>query len=513
MPRPKVQWDTVAAVISYDAQIATSGITTVLDSLRVWREEGAEDVDGQAAALSQAHRPRPRRRPAAHRAFPAFALRGADAESGRRCRRTDRPAGRAPDVADGPHAGPAPVPRSAEAARILPRQERRHERRRAGCAICTAHRKPCQSCRRRIIRGWSTLAGVHGTPLASHDDTTAEHVEQAVLDRVAIAEFPTTVGAAAALHAAGVKVMMGAPNLIRGGSHSGNVATADLARAGMLDLMSSDYVPSSLLIAALRLPEAAPNYDLPAAIRTVSKTPADAVGLTDRGEIAVGKRADLIRVHQRRRCRRRAQRLERRQAGRMTARRHRRQRRADRARTLVAGGGPERRRQGHRDRRRQGSSARKDADDRVSAPGRDPRRDRGRRSRQPRTMPGFRTRAAHGAFAFWWQAHGLTTASRRSVEDDIRAGRTVICNVSRGVVEDAAGALSPCDVRPDHRARRSLAARLAGRSRASDGSLEDRIKRNAMYADFSADIVIDNSGALEEAVNALMSALRDNGAR
>jgi alpha-D-ribose 1-methylphosphonate 5-triphosphate diphosphatase len=91
--------------------------------------------------------------------------------------------------------------------------------------------------------------------------------------------------------------MMGAPNLIRGGSHSGNVATVDLARAGMLDLMSSDYVPSSLLIAALRLPEAAPNYDLAAAVRTVSKTPAEAVGLIDRGEIAAGKRADLIRVH------------------------------------------------------------------------------------------------------------------------------------------------------------------------------------------------------------------------
>jgi alpha-D-ribose 1-methylphosphonate 5-triphosphate diphosphatase len=54
MPRPKVHWDAVAAVISYDAQIATSGITTVLDSLRVWREEGAKEVDGQAGELSQA---------------------------------------------------------------------------------------------------------------------------------------------------------------------------------------------------------------------------------------------------------------------------------------------------------------------------------------------------------------------------------------------------------------------------------------------------------------------------
>ncbi|MDO8877590.1 MAG: amidohydrolase family protein, partial [Pseudolabrys sp.] len=84
----------------------------------------------------------------------------------------------------------------------------------------------------------------------------------------------------------------------RGGSHSGNVATAELARAGMLDLMSSDYVPSSLLIAALRLPAESNKYDLPSAVRTVSKTPAEAVGFSDRGEIAAGKRADLIRVHQ-----------------------------------------------------------------------------------------------------------------------------------------------------------------------------------------------------------------------
>ena len=95
---------------------------------------------------------------------------------------------------------------------------------------------------------------------------------------------------------AGVRVLMGAPNLVRGGSHSGNVATAELARAGVLDVLSSDYVPASLLMAALRLPDAASGISLPAAVRTVTKTAAEAVGLGDRGEIAVGKRADLVRV-------------------------------------------------------------------------------------------------------------------------------------------------------------------------------------------------------------------------
>jgi alpha-D-ribose 1-methylphosphonate 5-triphosphate diphosphatase len=140
------------------------------------------------------------------------------------------------------------------------------------------------------------LAKSHDVPLASHDDTTLEHVRQAVVDEVAIAEFPTTIEAAAALHESGIRVLMGAPNLVRGVSHAGNVATAELAAAGLLDVMSSDYMPASLLTAALRLPRVVPGIDLAAAIRTVTKTPAAAVGLDDRGEIAPGKRADLIQV-------------------------------------------------------------------------------------------------------------------------------------------------------------------------------------------------------------------------
>src|SRR5262249_13352866 len=140
------------------------------------------------------------------------------------------------------------------------------------------------------------LAKAHAVPLASHDDTTLEHVRQAVVDEVAIAEFPPTIEAAAALHEAGVRVLMGAPNLVRGALHAGNVATAELAAAGLLDVMSSDYMPASLLAATLRLPRVVPGISLAAAVRTVTKTPAEAVGLDDRGELAPGKRADLIQV-------------------------------------------------------------------------------------------------------------------------------------------------------------------------------------------------------------------------
>ena len=143
----------------------------------------------------------------------------------------------------------------------------------------------------------AAIAGLcreHGLALASHDDATMEHVQEAVADGVSIAEFPTTVEAAEACQTHGIKVMMGAPNLIRGGSHSGNVAAQDLAEADLLDIVSSDYVPSSLLSAALMLGDLW--GDVARGIASVTAAPARAVGLDDRGAIAEGHRADIVRV-------------------------------------------------------------------------------------------------------------------------------------------------------------------------------------------------------------------------
>ncbi len=132
-----------------------------------------------------------------------------------------------------------------------------------------------------------------GAVLASHDDSTALQVSTSQGLGVRLAEFPTTPEAAAACHEAGVMVMMGAPNLIRGGSHAGNVSAAELARAGHLDILSSDYVPSGLLTGAMIL--ARIWDDLPRAIATVSASPAKAADLADRGSIRPGLRADLMR--------------------------------------------------------------------------------------------------------------------------------------------------------------------------------------------------------------------------
>jgi len=296
MPRPGVYWDPLAAVISYDAQLATCGITTVLDSLRVWREEGVDEIAGEAELLSDA----------IGRARDADVLR-ADHFLHLRCEvptpRTvdeasaliDRDGIRLVSLMD--HTPGQRQFRDEAKLRAYYRGKTggltdaeldvMFDKRREYAAL---HAGPNYA---RLVE----MAQARQLPLASHDDTTLDHVRQSIADGVALAEFPTTVEAAHALHEGAVKVLMGAPNLVRGGSHSGNVSTAELAHAGVLDILSSDYLPASLLIAALQLPDAVSSIALPAAIATVSKNPAEAVGLTDRGEIAVAKRADLIEIH------------------------------------------------------------------------------------------------------------------------------------------------------------------------------------------------------------------------
>jgi len=133
-----------------------------------------------------------------------------------------------------------------------------------------------------------------GAVLASHDDTTIEQVAVSAGHGIRLAEFPTTIEAARACHDHDIAVMMGAPNVIRGGSHSGNVAAEDLARLDLLDILSSDYVPSALLTAATRLGNLW--GDMSRGFATVTSGPANAAGLKDRGQLKVGLKADLVRL-------------------------------------------------------------------------------------------------------------------------------------------------------------------------------------------------------------------------
>ncbi|MCZ5505762.1 alpha-D-ribose 1-methylphosphonate 5-triphosphate diphosphatase [Escherichia coli] len=134
--------------------------------------------------------------------------------------------------------------------------------------------------------------------LASHDDATHAHVAESHQLGSVIAEFPTTFEAAEASRRHGMNVLMGAPNIVRGGSHSGNVAASELAQLGLLDILSSDYYPASLLDAAFRVADDESNrFTLPQAVKLVTKNPAQALNLQDRGVIGEGKRADLVLAH------------------------------------------------------------------------------------------------------------------------------------------------------------------------------------------------------------------------
>ena len=295
-PRRAVTWHAGSAVLAYDAQIAAAGITTVFDSLRVGVDEfdvGAQFGD-EVALLAEAIR----------RAADADLLR-ADHLTHLRCEVA------APNVVDSLHAVLAS--HSAQLISLMDhspgqRQYRDLEkyfiyysgksgRSRADLAEVAGERQRIGGIRAlenrpRIVE----IAKARGIVLASHDDTTAEEVALARCDGVTIAEFPTTLEAASASRAAGMATVMGAPNVVRGGSHSGNASAWELAEAGQLDILSSDYVPAALLMAAFRLADAPAVGGLAGAMRLVSKAPAEATGLKDRGEIAVGRRADLLRV-------------------------------------------------------------------------------------------------------------------------------------------------------------------------------------------------------------------------
>jgi alpha-D-ribose 1-methylphosphonate 5-triphosphate diphosphatase len=133
--------------------------------------------------------------------------------------------------------------------------------------------------------------------LASHDDTTAADVDEAAAIGCCLSEFPTSAEAAAQAAARGLAVIAGAPNLVCGASHSGNVSAMDLARSGHVQMLASDYCPSSLLQAVFLLHERE-GWPLADAARLVSLAPARAMGLDDRGEIAPGRRADVIVAQQ-----------------------------------------------------------------------------------------------------------------------------------------------------------------------------------------------------------------------
>ena len=292
-PRPEVDWPHLPALIAHDAELASTGITTVFDAMRVGsihsgkgrsidyaRKLADELLAARAAGMFKiSHFLHLRAEICSETLLDELGAFGADDRIGIVSLMDHTPGQRQfrDMTALKTYVAKKRGMNDAEFAEHVQNLLRLQER------FGTKHEVGAVAEAKRL-----------GAVLASHDDTTKAHVATSAKNGVGFAEFPTTLEAAVACRDQGIAVMMGAPNLIRGGSHSGNVAAQELAEADLLDIVSSDYVPSALLMSAFRLAQIWD--DLPRAISTVAQNPAKATGLKDRGQLETGLRGDVLRV-------------------------------------------------------------------------------------------------------------------------------------------------------------------------------------------------------------------------
>ena len=294
-PRPGVRWPALPALLIHDALVAGAGITTVFDAM------GVGDFDQNSVRAQGLH--------AATQALQHARARGllrAEHLLHMRCELAcdnmlevvapflDDPSVRLVSIMD--HTPGQRQWMDVERFRVYTQRNQRWSDEYLEQVVSERQQMQARNAQRNRL-GLLELCRSREIPLASHDDTVPEHVAEAVDSGFVISEFPTTQEAARAARKHGLGIVMGAPNLVRGGSHSGNVSALGLARADLLDCLSSDYVPHSLLHGAFLLRDLA-GWPLAKAVRAVSLAPARFVQLVDRGEIAPGKRADFVRVRE-----------------------------------------------------------------------------------------------------------------------------------------------------------------------------------------------------------------------
>lgn len=295
-PRAHVRWDFMRAALAHDAQIIGGGVTTVFDSLCVGattdNPERAEILKPMIEALEQAQ---------------ASGMLRAEHLVHLRCELTDpitpqltaehidREIVRVISIME--HLPGIRQSRDIEAyvARACKSTGESPDLVREKIKVLVAEKSHFAATTRPQV---VALARARAMPLMSHDDTDIEHIEDGLAEGVTISEFPCSLEAAVAARKAGMRIVAGAPNLVRGGSQSGNIAVRDLLAEKLIDILASDYVPRSMLDAAFMI-SADPglDYDLPSAVAMVTRSPALAGGLTDRGAIETGLKADLIRVN------------------------------------------------------------------------------------------------------------------------------------------------------------------------------------------------------------------------
>ncbi|MFN7089374.1 MAG: alpha-D-ribose 1-methylphosphonate 5-triphosphate diphosphatase [Allorhizobium sp.] len=293
-PRPGVRWHMTSAIQAHDAQIVTSGITTVFDCLRMGSDEDGGFDKGEMRDMADAIQAA--ERDDRLRAEHLIHLRCEVA--------SDNVLEHFADFENDPHVRLVSLMDHSPGQRQFQTMEQYTLYYKTKRGLTDEQFARFVESRLSLSERYSTVhrdalakaCAERGITVASHDDATLAHVEEAKGHGVKLAEFPTSIEAAEASHQSGMSVLMGAPNVVRGKSHSGNIAARDLAKRGVLDVLSSDYVPLSLLHASFVLADEIDGISLPQAIAMVTATPARTVSLDDRGRIETGLRADLVRV-------------------------------------------------------------------------------------------------------------------------------------------------------------------------------------------------------------------------
>jgi alpha-D-ribose 1-methylphosphonate 5-triphosphate diphosphatase len=292
-PRSLARWPSRSAMVAHDAQCAAAGVTTVLDALCLGDlgfdkdriktfQDGVVDLDAltEAGLLKSDH--------FLHLRCEVPALDMLDLFDSV----ADHPLVRMISLMD----------HSPGVGQYANMDFYRKLRRQGGLDEATVERRiheiQEQRARFRDPNRKALLDRVRGTTiaLASHDDRTEAEIAENAADGIRISEFPVSMEAATAAKRAGMQVVAGAPNIVRGGSHSGNVNAVDLLRAGAVDAFASDYVPPSLVEAAFQCSREE-GISLPTAVGMISDHPARMSGLPDRGRLEIGFRADVVRVH------------------------------------------------------------------------------------------------------------------------------------------------------------------------------------------------------------------------
>lgn len=293
-PRPKVKWPMLSAVSSHDALLISSGITTVLDAVSIGYEmdggDRLESLDSMISSLEESQNSQYTR--AEHYLHLRCEL-GNEKTLSLFDKFKNHPLLHLVSLMD--H---APLQRQF----VSIEKYREYYQGKYGFSeqrMQEFEKKQLESSAKWAEPNRKAIASFcqqQGVPTASHDDATEDHARESYVLGCCIAEFPTTMLAAKKSHDLGLSVVMGAPNVVRGGSHSGNIAASELAKAGILDILSSDYYPASLLDAVFILSNEEHGLSLPQSVNMVSFNPAKALGMNDRGNIAIGKRADLLLV-------------------------------------------------------------------------------------------------------------------------------------------------------------------------------------------------------------------------